>query len=193
MRQLIDKTETAIKAVSLSACIIGGWILIALSVAIGIEVVLRKVFSLSLQGIDEYGGYALAVTSALGMAYCFYEYAHIRIDLVVRRFPTKWLWASSFLAITTLGIVAGLFAVKAWSVVLESWEFGAYANTSLRTPMHIPQGLWATGFSLFFIAVMLRVIKVLIATSTNDQSSLERDLGLKSQTDKTDNVAKEKQ
>ena len=46
-----------------------GWWLIALSVATCVEMVGRKLFGFSLQGVDELGGYTLAVTSAIGFSY----------------------------------------------------------------------------------------------------------------------------
>ena len=109
MRHIVNKVETAMGAVSTAFCLIGGWLLIALSFAICLEVIL------SLQGIDEYGGYALAVTSALGMAFCFYDHAHIRIDLLVRRLPSPLFRASSFIAIATLGATAWYLTSGAWS------------------------------------------------------------------------------
>lgn len=176
MRHIVNKVEAAMGAVSTAFCLIGGWLLISLSFAICLEVILRKVFSMSLQGIDEYGGYALAVTSALGMAFCFYDHAHIRIDLLVRRLPRPLFRASSFIAIVTLGATAWYLASGAWSVTLESWEFGAFANTPLRTPLYIPQGIWATGLTIFFVAIVVRIVRIVLAVTSQNHKALSETL-----------------
>ena len=46
--------------------ILSGWWLIALSFLTVAEILLRKFFSISLQGVDEIGGYTTAIVSAFG-------------------------------------------------------------------------------------------------------------------------------
>jgi len=70
---------------------IGAWlfggVFVVLSVAVAVEVTMRKVFNRSLQGVDELGGYALAVGAALAFSLALAARAHIRIDLVHERLP----------------------------------------------------------------------------------------------------------
>lgn len=160
-------------ALSRAACIIGGWCVILLAVGICVEVVLRKVFNDSLQGVDEYGGYVLAVTASLGMAYAFYENAHIRIDLVVRRLPRRLGRVMALLAIAALGTVVATLAWEAWRLTEESHFFGAFSNTPLRTPLVYPQAIWTGGFCLFFLAILLRLLHLFQSLLTgNDVSEL---------------------
>ena len=51
-----------IRKLNVSFAIFGGYILLLLSFLIVTEIVARKFFSYSLQGIDEIGGYVVAVT-----------------------------------------------------------------------------------------------------------------------------------
>jgi TRAP-type C4-dicarboxylate transport system permease small subunit len=111
--------------------------------------------------VDEYGGYVLAITSAVGFAYTFYEGSHIRIDVLVRLLPRSLRMASWFIAHLSLIFVAALFAQHAVFLALESWDFGAFANTPLRTPLYIPQAIWAGGFCLFVIALVVRLAVIL--------------------------------
>ncbi|MBL6946398.1 MAG: TRAP transporter small permease [Rhodospirillales bacterium] len=161
MKNLSNSVENGVKAVSRIAYIGGGWLLIILSVLVCAEIVLRKVFSQSLQGVDEYGGYALAVTSAIGFAFAFYEGSHIRIDVLVTRLPRSLRILSSVVAHLSLLVVAWLFAKYAVLLTIESWEISAFANTPLRTPLFIPQAIWAGGMCLFFVALAVRLLKIL--------------------------------
>lgn len=161
MKNLTVRAENGVKTLSRIAYIVGGWLLILLSLMVCAEVVLRKVFNHSLQGVDEYGGYALAITSAIGFAYAFYEGAHIRIDVLIRRLPRSLRIVSSVVAHLSLLFVAGLFAKYTALLAIESWELGAFANTPLRTPLYIPQAVWAGGMFLFLVALAVRLAVIL--------------------------------
>ncbi|WP_417720200.1 TRAP transporter small permease subunit [Salipiger sp.] len=177
MKRIIPTAEAALQAVSHAACIIGGWFVILLSFGICVEVVLRKVFNASLQGIDEYGGYALATTASLGLAYCFYEHAHIRIDLVVRKLPRPVGRLLAVLAIAILGVVVAMLALEAYRLTEESQMFGAFSNTPLRTPMVYPQAIWTAGFCLFFLAILVRLLHLFQTVLTGDEAGTAELLG----------------
>ena len=58
-----------------------------------VEMVTRKLFNFSLQGVDEIGGYTLAVTSALGLfVHAAGTRGHTRVDFLLSRLPA-WLCA----------------------------------------------------------------------------------------------------
>ncbi|PIL17721.1 hypothetical protein P775_23385 [Puniceibacterium antarcticum] len=134
-------------------------------------------FNESLQGVDEYGGYALATTASLGLAYCFYEHAHIRIDLVVRKLPKMLGRVFAVFAVAAFGTVIGLLAIEAVRLTEESYMFGAFSNTPLRTPIYYPQAVWAAGLCLFFVAIALRLLRLLQAAMQRDSDSIGDMLG----------------
>ena len=71
----------------------GCGLLIAASVLIGIDVVIRKLFGLSIGGADELSGYALGIASAWAFAYGLLERAHVRIDSLYVTLP-RWVRAT---------------------------------------------------------------------------------------------------
>lgn len=172
MENYSEKIENKTRGLSKAVCITGGWLLILMSVMVCVEVILRKIFNHSLQGVDEYGGYALAITSALGFTYAFYEGSHIKIDVLVRLFPRGFRIASALLAQISLLIVASILAYHAVYQALDSWEMQAFANTPLRTPLYIPQGIWAAGISLFVLALAFRLIRIFEHTLRRQWPSL---------------------
>lgn len=172
MKSYSEKIESKTKGLSKAVCITGGWLLILMSVMVCVEVILRKIFNHSLQGVDEYGGYALAITSALGFTYAFYEGSHIKIDVLVRLFPRGFRIASALLAQISLLIVAAILAYHAAYQTLDSWEMQAFANTPLRTPLYIPQGIWAAGICLFVLALFFRLIRIMEHTLRRQWATL---------------------
>lgn len=129
--------------------IICGWWLVAFSLASCFEMVARKLFQFSLQGIDEIGGYTLAVTSAVGFSYTLIARGHTRIDFLVSRFPVKVRAVLNCIAMVTLAGMVQFAAFRSWNVLSETIEFQSTATTPLQTPMWIPQSMWYVGIVLF--------------------------------------------
>jgi TRAP-type C4-dicarboxylate transport system permease small subunit len=129
--------------------ILSGWWLIAFSLASCFEMVSRKLFQYSLQGIDEIGGYTLAVTSAIGFSYTLITRGHTRIDFLVSKMPVPARAALNFLAMLTLALLAAFALYRGWDVLSESIEFQSTATTPLQTPLWIPQVIWFIGYAMF--------------------------------------------
>src|SRR3954452_14836772 len=86
------------------AASIFGLAFLVLAVAVTIETIKRKVFNQSLQGVDELGGYILALAGALSFSVALGARGHIRIDILhdhlpaVLRVPVNLLASLSILA-----------------------------------------------------------------------------------------------
>ena len=129
--------------------ILSGWWLILFSLASCFEMVSRKLFQFSLQGIDEIGGYTLAVTSAIGFSYTLITRGHTRIDFLVSKMPVPARAALNFVAMLTLALLGAFALYRGWDVLSESIEFQSTATTPLQTPLWIPQVIWFTGYAMF--------------------------------------------
>lgn len=129
-----------------------GAALIATSIVIVFEVVIRRLFGSSLTGADEIAGYALAGVTAWGFAYATAVKAHIRIDTLIQFLPQPQRAFLDLLANLSLLIFAGALAYHAYEVLSFSLERGSRSQTPLRVPLWIPQMIWAAGLA-FFCAV----------------------------------------
>lgn len=132
--------------------ILSGWWLIALSFLTVAEILLRKFFSISLQGVDEIGGYTTAIVSAFGFASALMIKAHTRVDFLLGRMPSLLRAVLNALAYCLLAGMAIYGAWRGWSVLEESLEFQAHANSPLQTPLWLPQGAWMIGLLLFALS-----------------------------------------
>ena len=131
------------------AALVCGWWLIGLAAMTCVEMLGRKLFSFSLQGIDEIGSYTYAVVGAIGFAYALNCRSHTRVDFLLGRFPPRTRALLNLLAIVILAAAALLCLWRGYSVVAESIGFGSTAATPLATPMWIPQSVWLFGYLLF--------------------------------------------
>ena len=131
-----------------------GVIFLALSVIVTIETIARKVFSFSIQGADELGGYALAVGSTLAFSLAIIGRNHIRVDVFHEMFSRRVKAALNWLSITMLAVFALVIALVSIKVLRETVEYGSTAQTPWATPLIYPQSLWYAGFLLFMLVAL---------------------------------------
>src|SRR5688572_9197702 len=126
-----------------------GWWLIALSVMTCVEMLGRKLFAFSMQGIDEIGSYTYGIVGAFGFAYTLITRSHTRVDLLLSRFAPKVRALLNLLAMLSLAALSLLCYWRGLQVVAESIELRSTAATPLATPMWIPQSIWLGGYLMF--------------------------------------------
>lgn len=135
-----------------------GWWLLTLTALTCVEIVGRKLFSFSLQGVNELGGYTLAVCSALSFAYTLLHRAHTRVDFLLGRMPVGVQAALNTVAMLTLSAMAGFVTWRGYVLVAESVGMKATSTSPLQTPMWIPQSLWLLGWGLFAVVALAQAL-----------------------------------
>ncbi len=131
-----------------------GIIFLALSVVVTIETIARKVFTFSLQGADELGGYALAVGSTLAFSLALMGRNHIRVDVFHEFFSRRLQAALNWFSITMIALFALVIALVSIKVLRETVEYGSTAQTPWATPLIYPQSVWYAGFILFMLVAV---------------------------------------
>jgi TRAP-type C4-dicarboxylate transport system permease small subunit len=147
------------------SCIFG-YLCVGLSLFVTAEVVLRKLFAMSLQGADELGGYVLAIGSCLAFCAALVGRNHMRIDLLHYRLPGKVQALLNWLAIMTLAGFGVLLAWTSYGIIKDTISYHSTAPTPWATPLVYPQSLWFIGLLMFaVISVILagRATKYLVA------------------------------
>jgi TRAP-type C4-dicarboxylate transport system permease small subunit len=127
----------------------GGALVLLAAVLIGIDVVMRKLFSTSIGGADELAGYALALGTAWSLAAALVERAHIRIDSLYVLLPRRLRFVLDVAALALLVGFFGLVAWHGWSMVAQSWASQSRSQSALQTPIVIPQLIWLVGLMVF--------------------------------------------
>ena len=128
-----------------------GTVFLILSVVVTIETICRKVFTFSLQGADELGGYALAVGSTLAFSLALIGRNHIRVDVFHERFPPRGQAVLNWISSVLLALFTIVIVVVSFQVLKDSIQYGSTAQTPWATPLIWPQSLWYAGFVMFML------------------------------------------
>ncbi len=161
------------------AAMVAGYATFILSILITIEVIGRKFFGFSFQGVDEYGGYVLAIGVSLSLSYALAMRAHTRVDVLINPLGRR---VRAFFNVLAAAMMAGLACFLCWQSVAtlrETLEFDSRASTPLETPLWIPQLIWVVGFALFAVVALSYLVRGLRLASGGEIDSLNRLLGPK--------------
>ncbi|WP_158529676.1 TRAP transporter small permease subunit [Parvibium lacunae] len=140
---------------------IAGFAYLLMTVLICTDVFARKFLGFSTEATVELSGYLLAFGMSWGLAGTLIQRGHIRIDVILQKFP---LWPRAILhilALLVLQISAFAMTYGAYQLVAESQLLNATDLTSLRTPLIIPQGLWMFGLAIFLLLICVLMVQAL--------------------------------
>lgn len=152
--------------------IVFGTMMILLSAAITAETLLRKFFSVSFGGIDELGGYAVAVAAPLAFTVALVENAHIRIDQLTTRFPKAAQGLLNVLASVSMALLAVYFFYFTVDTVAATATYHSIAQTPWATPLIYPQSLWLVAMVSFPIAGVWLAAKAVAQLFKGDWQTL---------------------
>ncbi len=159
--------------------IIFGSIFMLLSLLIVLETLLRKFFNLSLQGIDELSGYALALGACLAFSSALIGRSHMRIDLLYSKYPTWLRSLLNLLSVISLSLFASFLLYVSWQIIQETQEYGSTAPTAWSTPLIWPQGAWFAALALFSLISLLLVFKAIQLLLSKNLQHLNQQFGPK--------------
>ena len=137
---------------------LAGWGFILCAAFITFDVLARRFFGFSSQSTTEITGYALAFGISWGLAHTLTARAHVRIDVLINHLPPPSL-SDHLLSLAALGVFVGFIAWGAYALVDESLLFGATDISLLRTPLWLPQGLWAFGIAVFLALIVVMLVE----------------------------------
>ena len=148
--------------------------LLLCAIWVTIEVVLRKLFVVSVGGANEYSGYALAIGASWAFGYTLLNRGHIRIDVFHRQLPRRLRTGLDLLAMASLVAFMTLLAWHAGAVLRNSIKLGATSNTPISTPLWIPQSLWLIGLVGFWLVSVYVLFRIVHSYMRQELTEVER-------------------
>jgi TRAP-type C4-dicarboxylate transport system permease small subunit len=133
--------------VAVGMAYLAGVVLLVGSLYITLDVLGRRFVGVSSGATDEFGGYALAVGGIWALAFALTTGSHVRIDILLPRFPPRVRALLNYAAMAAMAFFAAVIAYYTWKLAIESLVTDARAMSFLRTPLFLPQGCLALGFT----------------------------------------------
>jgi len=159
----VDNLLGSLSSVSLWLARLSGALVVVTAVLVSMEVLLRKLTRVSVSFTHELSGYALAIVFALSLAYALMSKAHIRIDVLYLGAAARIRRLLDILALLLLNVFSFVLVDAAWDIFALSYARDSISNTTLATPLWIPQGVWLIGLIVFAVAAALLLIRVLLS------------------------------
>jgi TRAP-type C4-dicarboxylate transport system permease small subunit len=159
---------------------VAGWAFIACACFITFDVVARRFFGFSSQSTTEITGYALAFGISWALGHTLSARAHVRIDVLINHLPPPARYPMHVLSLASLAVFMGFIAWGAFELVDESLLFRATDISLLRTPLWIPQGLWALGLGVFLLLIVVMLFETLLLVAAGRGAEAEAQLHARS-------------
>ncbi len=177
---MISSVRRALERAARWMNLAAGWTFAFCAFFITAEVLARNFLGFTTQSTTELSAYMLAFGIAWGLANALAERCHVRIDVFIMRLPARWRQYLHAVALALMLVLGVAMAYGATRLALESWDFRATDMTAIRTPLVIPQGLWAFGIGVFALLTLVTLIEALQRLARGEGEWVERALSSRS-------------
>ena len=192
----MKKLWMGVAAIARIAIWCGGGMLFAAAGLVTAEVLLRKglgfVFGWSFvfSGSDEIAAYLFAVGTSWSMAYVLVNRGHVRIDALYGRLSPRVRAVLDIFALLVLGLFVAALLERAGDIAFTSYIEELRSNTPLRLPLAWAQLPWFAGIALFFVALVLAVLRSVAALLRGDYSAVAEIAGAATQDEEIESELK---
>ncbi len=184
--RFLDRLLQRANTFSRLAIWVAGALTLASALYITFDVIVRKTLGFSFGGSDELSGYAFAISISWALSFATLQRANIRIDTLYQKLPTRLCAVIDWVALVGLGIFIAYVTKYATNITLASWTRNATANTTLGTPLWIPQSIWLVGLIWFCVVLAVMLLRATTALITGDLPRVRQLAGIRSLQEEAD-------
>lgn len=119
-----------------------------------------SLFGYVARSADDFGGFCMAASSFLALAYTFGNGEHIRVTLVLEKLHGATRRAMELWCLLAGAFLSGYFAWYSIKMTYLSWELQDVSQGLIVVPLWIPQIAMALGTTTLFIAMVEKLVDV---------------------------------
>jgi len=177
---MFETLHTRFLQVSRVAVWVGGAALMLSAIMVTGDVIMRKLFGITISGSDEITGYVFAAATTWAYSYCLLTRSNIRIDALYNKLGLRPRALLDILGLLLLGWYVLLLTKQAVALFLESVGQNATAPTTLATPLWIPQVFWMSGLCFFLLSLIFLIAYAFHALLRGEWSAINGIAGVRS-------------
>ena len=167
-----------LKRISTYAVWISGAALMISAIIVTVDVLFRKFVGWTMSGSDEVTSYVFAASTTWAYSYCLLHRANIRIDAVYNLLPRFVRNLLDLLGIFLLLLYMAVLTDRAIVTLQDSLDYGSVSNTTLTTPLWIPQLAWVSGLVMFMITLVFVGAYAITAMLKGDGATVTAVVGI---------------
>lgn len=175
---MLDRMHATLERCARFAVWVGGAGLLIAAIMVTVDVLFRKLFSLTLSGADEISGYIFGAATAWAYSYCLLHRGHIRIDAVYNRLPKRLCGVLDLVGVGLLLFYNAFLTTHAWEAFVISWQRDSVAITTLATPLWIPQFFWVMGLIAFQVTLVFVALHAAVRYVQRDDEAVAHLVGV---------------
>ena len=150
---------------------------IALIMVIILLQIVGRIFGFIVPSAENVSGYALAASTFFGLAYTFHEGGHIRVSLVIQKWPPGARFIQELVVLIFGFGLACYMTYYCWHMVYESYIFEEVSHGYIPIPIWIPQIPVGLGMTALAVAILDDLVAVMRKRTPSYQQH-ENDLNL---------------
>ena len=128
------------------------------------QIIGRTAFNTAIYGYIDYMEQASALFAFLGISYAQRVGAHIRMDLLLRGFSLRFMWAMELFAVLVALVIIAVLVDTTWENFLRAWQLGD-STIDIKLP------IWPTKL---LVPVVLAILWVRLVIQSIDYVRLIR-------------------
>ena len=172
------RINEVLKQLSTYAVWISGAALMISAIIVTVDVLFRKFVGWTMSGSDEVTSYVFAASTTWAYSYCLLHRANIRIDAVYNLLPVFARNVLDLVGVFLLLLYMGVLTDRAIITLKDSITNGSVSNTTLTTPLWIPQLAWVSGLIMFMITLIFVAAYATTAMIRRDSATVSRVAGM---------------
>lgn len=159
---IVDKTARVLALASSIA-------VLAITVAIVIDVVGRSIWSKPLDGASEFAVTALIAVVFLGLARAQRTGGNFRVDLVIRLLPESLRWVLETVWRVLAAVLVGLLAWLSVAEAITSTAMGESTFGTITFPVWPARLILAFGLCVLFLQIVVEIIRLCMGLPPIDE------------------------
>jgi TRAP-type C4-dicarboxylate transport system permease small subunit len=137
--------------------VIAGLTILVMMLSTTIDTTLRYLFSRPIPGVFELNEVLLVVCVFLGLAWTQIERGHIRVVLILRKLPPKWIVVVDLLVWVICFVLITFFGIQSAKEALHSFHIHEFRWGSVQMPIWWAKALVPIGFWMMSLQLIIDI------------------------------------
>jgi len=169
MGQAYSSAKSALRRVTGNMAMLSEWVLLAMTVIVFYDVVMRYIFNSPTIWALEMSEYMLVFLAFIGAAEMQRQKANIKMDYLYVKFPPGMRRSVDLFTSLLMLLFSFLLLRASFKLTLTAYKYGSASNSLLETPLYIPYSIVFIGMFLLLLQSIVDIVESVRQITNSDQ------------------------